>query len=86
MKAWEERWADRCYSSGLPDEVPDGLLYSGRVPSWKAAGLALLRNDLGLRSLGFAQPAPLYWTPTDETEQLELWDWTASRPVSRRTT
>mgnify|MGYP007096709557 CR=1 FL=1 len=56
VAAWEARWAARCYSSGLPDSVPDGLLYSGRVPSWKAVALAVLRNDLHLKALGFAAP------------------------------
>jgi hypothetical protein len=46
VAAWEARWAARCYSSGLPDSVPDGLLYS----------LAVLRNDLHLKALGFAAP------------------------------
>ena len=58
VMAWEARWADRCYPSGIPDDVPDGLLYSGRVPSWKAIALALLRNDLHLRALGFSVLEP----------------------------
>ena len=52
--AWRDRWVRRCYSGGIPDEVPDGLLYSGRVPSWKSVAMAILRNDLQLRALGFS--------------------------------
>lgn len=43
----------RCYFDGLPDSVPDGLLFSGRVPSYKALALCILNNDFTLRKLGF---------------------------------
>lgn len=47
-------WEGRCYSDGIPDEVENGLLYSGRVPSYKAIAIALLKNDIILQSLGFS--------------------------------
>lgn len=50
MKTWEQR----CYSSGIPDDCPDKLMKSLRVPSYKAIALALLKNDLKLTSLGFS--------------------------------
>jgi len=46
-------WEERCYSNGIPDEIPDGLSKSLRVPSYKAVAIAILKNDLQLVSLGF---------------------------------
>lgn len=46
-------WEGRCYSAGVPDEVPEKLASSLRVPSYKALALAILRNDHCLKSLGF---------------------------------
>lgn len=50
MKAWESR----CYSDGIPDEVPDKLSKSLRVPSYKMIAISILKNDLMLKSLGFS--------------------------------
>ena len=49
MRVWEAR----CYSDGIPDEVPPKLAQSGRVPSYKQIAIAILRNDFVLKSLGF---------------------------------
>lgn len=49
-------WRRRCYSSGIPDEVPQAVADSGRAPSWKAVALCILRNDLHFYGLGFAAP------------------------------
>ncbi|AID58926.1 hypothetical protein PBI_GAIA_107 [Mycobacterium phage Gaia] len=46
-------WQDRCYGDNIPDELPDGLLWSGRAPSWKAIAICLLRNDFRLHKLGY---------------------------------
>ena len=46
-------WESRCYSNGIPDEVPDNLANSGRVPSYKAIALSILKNDLNFGGLGF---------------------------------
>ena len=51
-------WRRRCYSTGIPDEVPPKVCASGRAPSWKAIAIAILQNDLQLRQLGFA---PVTW-------------------------
>jgi hypothetical protein len=50
--AW---WAQRGYAAGLPEEVPDEVMHKHYAPSYKAIGLALLMNDVSLRSLGFPQ-------------------------------
>ena len=52
---YERIWRERCYSDGIPDELPPKLAASGRVPSWKAVALCLLKNDMQLRGLGFGR-------------------------------
>lgn len=51
-------WEKKCYSDGIPDgeEVPDLLVKSHRVPTYKKIALAILRNDHQLKSLGFSMP------------------------------
>ena len=44
VKAYIETWEERCYFNGIPDELPDKLLKSGRAPSYKALALAILNN------------------------------------------
>ena len=39
-------WEDRCYSNGLPDEVPRRLMELKKAPSYKQICLCILRNDL----------------------------------------
>lgn len=45
---------ERCYFDDIPDSVSDRLMDSGRVPSYKAIAIAILNNDLTMRSLGFS--------------------------------
>ena len=44
-------WENRCYFDGIPDEITPKLAASGRVPSYKAIALAILRNDW--KAIGF---------------------------------
>lgn len=53
IKAYTLIWESRCYSDGIPDEVPAKLASVNRAPSWKAIAMAILKNDHNLRSLGF---------------------------------
>jgi len=46
-------WESRCYSDGIPDEVPNKVMDSGRAPSYKALAISILKNDLLLKSIGF---------------------------------
>jgi predicted phosphoadenosine phosphosulfate sulfurtransferase len=48
-------WEDRCYSKGIPDEVPELLAKTNRAPSWKKIAICLLKNDMKLRGLGFTE-------------------------------
>jgi predicted phosphoadenosine phosphosulfate sulfurtransferase len=56
VKEYERLWSNRCYSQGIPDEVPKKIAASGRAPSWRAVAVAILSNDLHLYQLGFARP------------------------------
>jgi len=82
-----QTWEDRCYSNGIPDSVTDELSASGRVPSYKAIAVAILKNDIGLSALGFeARESKWYGVlkkieieaREDESDQLSfsgsLWD------------
>lgn len=48
-------WEGRCYSDGIPEEVPDLLSKTGRAPCWKKIAICLLKNDMKLRGLGFSE-------------------------------
>jgi len=55
VKAYVNTWEARCYKQGVPDEVPAKLAAANRAPSYKAIAMAILKNDLHFRSLGFAR-------------------------------
>jgi predicted phosphoadenosine phosphosulfate sulfurtransferase len=59
-----QTWQHRCYSAGIPDEVPNKVAASGRAPSWRAVAIALLKNDLNLYGLGFSMPC---WRQQQQT-------------------
>jgi len=54
IEAYVTTWEERCYSDGIPDEIPEGLSKSLRAPSYKAIAIAILKNDMTLKSLGFS--------------------------------
>jgi len=51
----------RCYKEGLPDDIGDRLMKSGRIPSYRAIAIAILSNDHALRSLGFSGKTSKYY-------------------------
>ena len=55
VEVYCQTWKKRCYFDDIPDEVPDGLERSNRVPSYKSIAIAILKNDLLLRSIGFSE-------------------------------
>jgi len=57
IRKWIKQWESRCYSLGITDEAPSRLESSGRVPSYRTVCLAILKNDVNLKSLGFS-PTP----------------------------
>jgi len=56
-KSWIRMWEARCYGTGIPDTCPDKLLFSGRVPTYKALAMCILNNDHRLKKLGFSEGA-----------------------------
>lgn len=38
--------------NGVPDDAPESLSKQGRVPSYKAIAMAILKNDHSLKTLG----------------------------------
>lgn len=49
-------WEGRCYSDGIPDEVPSLLENTLRVPSYKAIAMALLRNNINEIGIDVSSP------------------------------
>lgn len=62
-------WEARCYSKGVPDEVPTRLQQLNKAPSYKAISLAILNNDYQLKSLGFTPKKSYYY---DRLKKIEL--------------
>lgn len=62
-------WEQKCYTEGLPDEVPIRIEQLNKAPSYKAIVKAILKNDIALESLGFSKPkCELY----SELKRIEL--------------
>lgn len=53
IKVWEQR----CYSNGLPDEVPKEI--NDMVPSYRSICIAILKNDLSY--IGIEPPASQFY-------------------------
>lgn len=53
VRQYVSAWRKRCYSNDIPDEVQRKVEASGRAPSYRAIAIAILRNDLMLKALGF---------------------------------
>lgn len=51
-----EKWENRGYENGIPDEADSKLEALGKVPSYKMICKAILKNDVALTSLGFSKP------------------------------
>ena len=68
-RKYVETWKRRGYSEDIPDEVPQPLQQLGLAPSYKAIACAILRNDVGLYSLGFA-PEYSEWYGVLKREEL----------------
>jgi len=62
-------WESRCYSEGIPDEVPDILMQKGLAPSWKAVCITILNNDNKMKFLNMT-PEKSEWY--DYFKKIEL--------------
>lgn len=69
-----QTWRRRCYSDGIPDEVPALLDRANRAPSWKAIATCILQNDLKLRGLGFSPAEFINMGKESSDPQLGLFD------------
>jgi len=61
-------WEERCYSDGIPDEVPARLSQLNKVPSYKQICSAILKNDLSLKTLGFTPKKSKYYSDFKRVE------------------
>ncbi len=59
IRTYVAEWERRCYTDGIPDEVPAEI--ADLVPSYKRIALAILRNDHILKSLGFTPPVSKWY-------------------------
>jgi predicted phosphoadenosine phosphosulfate sulfurtransferase len=75
-------WESRCYSDGIPDEIPFKLDQLNKDPSYKRICLAILKNDHQLKSLGGKVKKSKYYIllkkieidarPSDKPKQMNL--------------
>ncbi len=56
------KWENRCYSEGIPDEAPKELEVRGIVPSYRLIAIAILKNDISLKMLGFTPKYSEYYS------------------------
>lgn len=56
IEKYIETWEERCYSDGIPDEVPPRLSQLNKAPSYKQICSAIFKNDHCLKTLGFTPP------------------------------
>ena len=55
IKEYVEKWEEKGYEGGIPDEAPFVLEKRGIVPSYRMICIALMKNPNNLESLGFAR-------------------------------
>jgi len=53
-------WEEKCYYNGIPDEVPNEI--KDKVPSCKKIAIAILNNDVTLKSLGLTGKKSVYYS------------------------
>lgn len=49
-------WESRCYSDGIPEEVPQRIELLNKAPSYMQIVKAILKNDNHLELLGYTKP------------------------------
>jgi predicted phosphoadenosine phosphosulfate sulfurtransferase len=68
IKKYIKTWEHRCYFDGIPDEVPSRLSQLNKVPSYKEICSAILKNDKGLKSLGYYPVKSKYYSQFKRVE------------------
>lgn len=62
IRAYIKLWENRCYKSGIPDQADDRLESLGLVPSYRRICMAILKNDVSLKTLGFTPKYSNYYS------------------------
>lgn len=61
ISQYVETWEGRGYAQGIPDEAPEVLESLNKVPSYRSICKAIMKNDVGLLTLGYSrQPCEAY--------------------------
>lgn len=55
-------WKSKGYPNDIPDEVPLRLLELNKAPSYKQVCIAILKNDIALKSLGQTPKKSIYYS------------------------
>tara|TARA_Y100000310_G_C20563990_1_gene754529 strand:- start:579 stop:878 length:300 start_codon:yes stop_codon:yes gene_type:complete len=71
---WIGEWKEKGYHDDIPDEVPDVLMRLNKAPSYRQVCLAILTNDVSLKSLGLTPKVSSYY---NELKRIEI----NARPV-----
>ena len=69
IEQYIKTWEGRCYSNGIPDEVPSRLTELNKAPSYRQIAIAIMKNDNHLETLGFSRPKCLAY---DNIKRAEL--------------
>jgi predicted phosphoadenosine phosphosulfate sulfurtransferase len=56
IKTYIRKWELSGYESGMPDEAPRRLEEINKVGSYRLLCIALMKNDVTLKTLGFSRP------------------------------
>lgn len=55
IKEYIKTWENKCYYFGIPDEIPQKLSETKRVPNYKDIVKCIIKNDNHLEGLGFTK-------------------------------
>jgi len=69
-------WESKCYFNGIPDEAPNEINHL--VPSYKRIALAILKNDVSLKTLGFTPNVSPYYS---ELKKIEISQRPNHKPI-----
>lgn len=71
IELYIKSWKDKCYTRGIPDELPLEIEQKTNQPSYRKIALAILNNDHSLKSLGFTPKQSQYYYDLKRMELLE---------------
>lgn len=69
IEKYIQEWKKKGYCFDIPDEVPERLMQLNKAPSYKAICIAILKNDISLKTLGFSPKKSKYY---DALKRIEL--------------